>query len=233
MKPDVILSWPKSADYPLFRQFLRDNRQSFSKVFVVFTETHMKPDYQEFLQNVMLSDDLTFINNPQHSGEEDWRNVAVNEALKYSDSEWVLFLEQDFIIKGSSFWDAVNTLSMVEKSIAVVQGDRTHPCCWFLHRTALNQLNKDFSARPPEHDHFGAIQKQLNELGILTAVIPDRTFLHLNGLSHNWRLVQDGGEPNYRPEQFKLWVAECLKVDVELNPIWLKTAKRYLGLSWD
>lgn len=233
MQIDLILSWPKNCDYPLWRQFLRDNRNRLNRVIIVFIENE-PPNLQEFLQKNMMEDNVTFVTNRDHSADEDWRDVAVNEALKYSDSEWVWFTEQDFIIMDSEFWQVVQQLATVEKSIAVYEAasTRIHPCCWFLHKTILSQIKKDFSAKPPEYDHFGCIQKQLNEK-VITAVIPQYTYLHLNGLSHNWRLVQNGQEPNYSTEQFKLWLTECLKVRVPLIDSWKKTAKRYLGLTWD
>ncbi|MFE4707347.1 hypothetical protein [Peribacillus simplex] len=237
MQIDLILLWPNNCDYPLWRQFIRDNRNRLNRVIIVFTETNVLPKFQEFVQKNMMEDNVTFITNRDHSGNEDWRDVATNEALKYSDSEWVWFTEQDFIINDSKFWQDVQQLATVEKSIAVFQDfgapsgalRRMHPCCWFLHKTILSQIKKDFSAKPPEYDHFGCIQKQLHEKGILTAVIPENTYLHLNGLSHNWYLIQNGQKPiDYNPGQFKLWLTECLKVRVPLLDSWKNTAKRYL-----
>ena len=60
MKPDVIVSWPRHADYPLWRQFIRENRQRFAKVIVAFTD-HDGHDYSQFVVDAMCQDDITAI----------------------------------------------------------------------------------------------------------------------------------------------------------------------------
>ena len=233
MKIDLILAWPKSVDYPLWRQFLRDNRQRFNKVIIVFTETNQSPNLQDWLQKTMLQDDVVFLENPPYDPKRiDWRNLAITDALKYSDGDWVWFTEQDFIIKDQKFWSEIEGAGKNTGVIYVNDDGRMHPCSLFLSKEILGKLNKDFSAKPPEYDHFGKIQRQLkyNEIGYK---ISSHLYVHLNGLTHNWSLVQQGQQPNYRPEQFRMWVMECMKVKVPLNKLWLLTAKKYLGLSWD
>jgi len=229
MKIDLIVTYPTSCDYPLWRQFIHDERKRFNKVIISFTQTNQPPNLQDQIQQVMMPDDCIFITNRQLQGHEDWRNVGVNEALKYSDGDWVWLTEQDFIIKNSKFWDWVAKYQENNVVFGVKQEARIHPCCIFIRRSYLDSLNKDFSARPPHYDHFGAIQKQI-EQGLANdfPVLPDDTYLHLNGLSHNWSLVQRGQEPNYRPEQFRLWLGQNFKISVPLLPSWKETAREYL-----
>lgn len=231
-KADIIVSWPKNCDYPLWRQFIRKNRDRFNLVIIVFTETHQDPDYREFVKQAMRQDYVLFIDNPPIQAGQDWRDVAVKQALIHSfNSEWVWFTEQDFYITNESFWDKVAEASDVHKVpvIGTMDNGRLHPCCLFLRRDLLNALKKDFGAKPPEYDHFGFIQKQLEERLETVYALPENTYLHMNGLSHNWRLMAEGGKPNYRPEQFNLWLADNLNVDVPLNDLWLNTAKAYIA----
>lgn len=229
MKPDLIVSWPSNCDYPLWRNYIRHNRDRFNLVIIVFTETNDKHDYRKFVRMFMSKDYVLFIDNPPIKAGEDWRNVAVNQALIQSyNAEWVWFTEQDFIIK-KGFWEEVDEIRKTDLPvIGAFQEGRLHPCCIFMKRKVLDVLKKDFSAKPPHYDHFGYIQLQLDQLQIPQAILPFDTFQHLNGLSHNWRLVADGGEPNYHPEEFKDWIIKSLEVDVPLDPNWKKTAENYI-----
>jgi hypothetical protein len=235
---DLVLCWPDNNDYPLFRQFIRNNRALFDKVIIVFTKTYIPPNISTFIVKAMREDNVLFLLNPHDpiaNPENDWRNVAVNEALKFSASSHVLFIEQDFIVNNiSQFVDISNMyINSGEEVIGVMDKDRLHPCYLLMKRTLLRSLKNDFSAHPPEYDHFGSIQKQLEGRNIKPAIIPESLYLHLNGTSSNWNLLLDKKEPNYKPEQFKTWLGECLKVKVPLNYLWCQTAKRYLGLMWE
>lgn len=236
MKPDVLICWPDNCDYPLFRQFIRDNRELFNKIIIVFTAVNRPPNISSFIVKVMREDDVLFLINPFDPVEQptgDWRNVAMNEALKFSTSQWVWFIEQDFIIKNiAEFMGTIQALMLSYNVIGIHEGKRLHPCCLLINRKFLQQLDNDFSAKSPEYDHFGAIQKQLEELNIQPAIIPENMYIHMAGVSHNWNLVLAKEQVLYRPEQFKLWLAECLKVKVPLNYLWAQAAKKYLGLIY-
>ncbi len=235
---DLILCWPNNNDYPLFRQFIHDNRALFNKVIIVFTQTNIRPNISSFIVKAMIEDNVLFLINPHdpiEHPEDDWRNVAMNEALKFSSSSHVLFIEQDFIIKDLAQFNAAicDYLASGEEVIGVRDNKRLHPCYLLMRRRLLNQLTPDFSAHPPEYDHFGSIQKQLESRNIKPAIIPESLYLHLNGTSSNWNLILSGQEPNWQPEQFKIYLAECLKVKVPLNYLWCQTAKKYLGILYN
>lgn len=230
VKADIIISWPNNCDYPLWRDFIRKNRDRFNLVIIVFTETNQAPDYREFVKKAMHQDYCLFIDNPPIESGQDWRDVAVKQALIHSfNSEWVWFTEQDFYITGQQYWDTVEDfVNKGFKAIGVMDAQRLHPCSLLLKRELLNRIGKNFGANPPYYDHFGYIQQQLEAAKTDIAIIPSDLYLHMNGLSHNWRLVSEGGKPNYRPEQFNLWVADCLKVGVPLDERWLNTVREYL-----
>mgnify|MGYP001587653748 CR=1 len=227
MKIDIIVCYPTSCDFPLWRQFIHDERSRFNKVIISFTETNQRPNLKDQIQKLMIQDDCILITNRQLKGDDDWRNVGINQGLEYCNGDWVWFTEQDFMIKNIVFWEYVEKYHHDYVAFGVKQGDRIHPCCLFIQKKYLNSLNKDFSANPPRYDHFGAIQEQIDKTNPFPQM-PDDTYLHLNGLSSNWQLVQSGQEPNYRPEQFRLWLAQNLKVNVPLIPSWKETAREYL-----
>ena len=52
MKPDLIESWPQHLDYPLHRKFIKENRDRFAKVIIVFTAMNAQGDYREFVKNI-------------------------------------------------------------------------------------------------------------------------------------------------------------------------------------
>jgi molybdopterin-guanine dinucleotide biosynthesis protein A len=228
IKPDVIISWPRNCDYPLWRQFIHDNRQRFNQVIVVFTETHNGEDYRDFVRKAMAKDWVLFADNPPVPPGADWRDVAVRHALLQSyNAEWIWFTEQDFFIDNpDDFFTTVNALAEAGKDwVGVYDQSRLHPCCIFIKRPLLNVIKKDFGAKPPHYDHFGLIQQQIEELSTINEI--KGGFVHMAGLSHNMRLVTEGGLPNYKPDQFNMYLAKTLLVNVPLDQRYLKWANEY------
>jgi hypothetical protein len=227
MKPDLIVCWPKSADYPLFRKNVHEDREKFGKIIIVFTETNIGNNYREFVREVMSGDDVTFLENPPLMPLQDWRDVAIKQALAISSSQWVFFTEQDFF-PGTTFWKYVDAyISAGLQVIGVKQGDRIHPCCLFMSRHLLDQLNLDFGAHPPAHDHFGAIQKQIEGMNKPIGILPSGCWKHLNGLSHNMRLVEDGAAPNHDLEGFTEYMSLCFDCGIQLSPKFIETYQKY------
>ena len=182
---DLILSWPRHLDYPEWRTWLKENRQKFNKVIIIFTNmSYNLPDMSNFAKTQMESLNVICEDNDPVAGNQDWRNVAVNKALKYSDAEWIWFTEQDFHPK-EGFWEFVDkTIKMDEEhnmnwTFGAVVGERLHPCCIFMPRKVLDKTSKDFSVIPDVSDHFSRIQ---NELSIFET-IPPELYIHESALS--------------------------------------------------
>lgn len=216
MKPDLIICWPRNCDYPLWRQFLRDNRGRFNVVIIVFTETHQGDDYRDEIRAAMSKDWVLFADCPPITAGQDWRNVAINHALLQSyNAEWIWFTEQDFIITDpDAFWDGVND-SVLHGSefIAVKEGDRIHPCSLFVRRDLLNKTNKDFGIIPDKGDHFKKFTDELmDKCNAHSELLMG--YEHMAGLSHNLRLISDGQEPNYKIPQLNKYLSESLSVSV-------------------
>lgn len=220
MVTDVIVSWPRNCDYPLWRQFIRDNRTRFNEVIIAFTETHRGNDYRDFVRQAMFPDYVQFLQAPEPNAkiEEDWRNLAINAMLLHSyNAPWIWFTEQDFYPL-DGFWDEVQRLENEGcEVIAVYQEDRMHPCCIFVTREALNKTRKEFGIIKDKADHFCKIQKDLETSGVKIGKIASHTYNHLNGLSSNMCLTGLGDAPNYNPHAYFTWINQCLQVTVPMD----------------
>lgn len=231
MKPDLIVAHPKHLLYPLWNKYIRENRDRFTKVIIVMTDMSVPIDYTQYLKDWFASNDVTIIANDPVTAQDDWRNIAVNKGLSLSDSEWVLFTEQDFLPE-FGFWNAVYFMASLKNGkaydfIDIKQDSRIHPCFILIKRSTLDKTSKDFSANPPHYDHFGKIQKDLEETQASECTILG-LYEHMNGLSQNLYLLQIGEEPNYRPEDFKEYCRKCLELP-DLHPDFRELFSWYLG----
>lgn len=222
IKPDVVVSWPKHLDYPLFRQMIRDNRDYFEKVIVVLTDMNVGKDYTGFLRSALKPDRVIVLDSPKPTGEEDWRNVAMTEALSNTKNPWIWFTEQDFSFK-PGFWELVQEQMLVVPYIRVLVGERVHPCCIFVKRKLLNETSLDFSVIKDVSDHFSKIQLEL--IGKPFFDIPQELWTHLGGLSQNMYKIQTGEEAMYFPEEFKNYLKECLSVKVPMHDDFIRLFK--------
>jgi len=234
MRPDLITPWPIHVDYPLWRQQLKKIRGHFDKVIIVFTQMNAEGDYREFIKDSLAGDDCIIVDSNNLKPGEDWRNVATNTGLEYSQSDWVFFTEEDFFINDMDrFWELVNSLvDAGVKAIGYFQsGDRFHPCCLFVERETINATQRDFGVRPDVSDHFSIFtQDLLNNkvpVGYITEPMRMSIFYHLNGLSQNIYLLQSGEVPNYDPPSFKKYMEDCLLVS-PIHEDFIKMAKEYL-----
>lgn len=220
--PDIIVSWPRNNDYPLWRKFIKDNRTKFNEVIVVFTETFQGDDYREFVRKAMFKEYVHFVDSPLPNAGEDWRDIAVNQALLHSyNADWIWFTEQDFLITDDKFWDFVyQEAGNGREVIGTMDGQRLHPCCIFIKREALNKTRKNFGIIPGELDHFGLLQKDIDKLNLDKFLLTDGGqfgYKHYNGLSQNWTLASRGEKPNYKIEEFIDYLEKCLKAEPEIT----------------
>lgn len=203
MKPDVICVWPKDVLYPAFTKRINKDRKLFNKVIIVISDGVLDKS-----QDINIQDATILIPNLQEltAGGKDWRNVCVNLALEKSDSDYVLFLEQDFIA-GDGFFEKL--LKSIEGfgTLGFKDGNRLHPSCLLVEREILNKTSKDFSAYPPEDDHFARVTKELMALDnwkILDTELSANCY-HLASLTFNIRLEKEGKPVQYRPDEYKLY----------------------------
>lgn len=229
-KPDVIVAWPRNCDYPLWREFIRTNRDRFNLVIIVFTETHYGEDYRQFIRDAMLRDYVLFIDNPQVGKDEDWRDLAMHQALIQSyNAQWLWFTEQDFIpLEG--FWEDIERdYNYGDEVIAAYDDKRMHPCSIFIKRETLQtKTRKNFGIVKDVSDHFSLIQRDLEQNNAVIYKIPRELYEHLNGLSHNLTLIYNGSEPVWQPQRFTKYLLDSIKVAVPLDPRYIKLVEEYL-----
>lgn len=226
MIPDLIVAYPRHLIFPLWNKYIRENRDRLAKVVIVMTDMSVPTDYTDYLKKYFYGRDVTIVANDPVTASDDWRNIAVNKGLRLSDSQWILFTEQDFLPDDNGFWGMVNCSMETHDLIDVEQDHRMHPCFILIKRSLLDKTSKDFSAKPPHYDHFGKLQLELEEMKIPKSVIAD-SYHHMNGLSQNLYLLQIGEEPNYRPEDFKEYCRKCLKLP-DLHPDFRSLFEWYL-----
>jgi hypothetical protein len=224
MTPDVIVCWPRNCDYPLWRQFIRDNRWRFEQVIVVFTD-HPGRDLSGWVRQNFPT--VRFLDSPPIPPKGDWRDIAVNAALDISDAEWVWFTEQDFFIHDPrNFWDFVDYVAERWPAIGFREpiSNRWHPACLFVRRDAIDQSRRYFGPDPVDHFFaFGAELPKVREFSL------DGTAEHLQGLSQNHSLIDAGESVGvFKRSRFREYLRECLAADVPLEYDWAENAKREL-----
>lgn len=237
VRPDAILTWPTSCDYPLWRAQLARDRDRIGRVLVAFSPGSHRRDYTAFVRDRLADLDVEFADVPY--GRE-WRDSAVNEMLARSDSEWVWFTEQDLLVRiPDRFWmqmrdefDRRGVCGWREHG----EGDRLHPSCLFARRDLVNRTSRDF-APVPGGDHFSLFSEQLEAMRppfLLDTIWKfgrydegDAEVVHMAGLSFNHQLVTEGAEVTHHPGQFRAYLRDCLSGDV--HPAWREDAERFLG----
>ena len=225
-KCDLIVSWPIHLDYPLWRQQIKANRDRFAKVIVVFTNMNVGIDYVPFIKEAMVHDNITFLKNDIVEAGDDWRNVAINTALRKSTAKWVFFTEQDFFFN-EEFMDVVEEEMENVRYIRAMVGDRVHPCCLILRKDLLGQTRKYFGVVKDVYDHFGFLQYELE--GEKYFNIPEEYWKHLGGLSQNMIMLKNGEGANYMPDDFHEYVKDCMKVTVPMHKDFTRLFRDYLG----
>lgn len=239
MKPDLMITWIKHADYPIFRATLKKYRDFFGKVIILFSEHNRFPYFDHFIQSSLSDLDVTFLDPKEYVyGVEDWRNVSTNEMLKYSTSEWVCSVEQDWF---STDWKRLLdiTINAMPTSDLIgwwqSAGKYIHPGYWFMKRESLEKTNKDFAAHDGL-DHFGWITKDaerlgmkittLQDLGFNCDVSPEADCFHLGGVNQNYLEGLKDDYVFHRPAIFFIYNYWCRQAKVKQDP-------RFLGLSQD
>lgn len=225
MITDIIVTWPRNCDYPLWRQFIRDNRTRFNEIIIGLHNSNTGVDYGEFIKEAMHPDYIHLFAAPAPRPGEDWRDLSVNAGLLHSyNAEWIWFTEQDFYPR-DGFWDEVKKHEDAGcEVIAAYQLDRMHPCCIFVKRTALNKTRKMFGVVPDKSDHFSLFQKDIEAAGVKIGKLNPDTYYHYNGLSQNWYLATIGNTPNYHLLEFIDYLQKCLKVSVPIDPKYAEIA---------
>ena len=200
-KVDIIVCHPYEIRYPVWEKMIRANMDYYNKLFVVFTKGNFTgKDYSGEVGLALLSPQVVFLDMPavgEGFPNSDWRHTAVRYALAQSEADYILFLEQDLLIP---------SLKVVQDFkgdvLGIKEGDRIHPAFLLVKRELINKTDRDFAAYPDkEMDHFDKFIAQLP----IPEILPKSEYYHMAGFTHNEALVAQGKEPNYRPDEYKLF----------------------------
>ena len=199
--PDLLLTQIKHTDYPIWRMTLKKYRGFFGKIIVYFNENNRFPYLDHFIHDAMADlGNIVFLDQAEMDwGKQDWRDISTNEMLKYSDSEWVCSVEQDWFAKDwDKLFDAVEKASETHGLIGWENqaGQYIHPSFFFIKREMLEKTRKDFSAKEGV-DHFGLITRDVKamggkiistqELGFRDVSTPNETdCFHLGSVNFNY-----------------------------------------------
>lgn len=234
MKPDVILTWPVHADYPLWRAQLHKMRSRLGEVLVVLSEHHVGEDLTEFLTEVLARDDVTILTAPARRNE-DWRDTAVNAALDRSSAEWVWFTEQDFFIKDTTvFWNELERRAPLTPVLGVQDTEERvlHPCCLLTRRGLVEMTSRYFGSDPV--DHFYTFTEELLMNTPAWGKISPLRWTHLAGLTQNHNLL-DARRPDseiYHPAELRAYLIACLESSEKLHPSWQAQAEEFVHTEY-
>lgn len=219
MKPILLVISPLHLDYPLFRYNVKRFEKYFASIWIGLSNHHIGITYENFIRKELPFAHFVDI---KHTGS-DWRNDGVNEILdQIKTNEPIAFMEQDFLIKDDTFFEKVFKDNY--RFLYFMEGDRIHPAFAVVKRDLIEASSRDFSAHPPETDHFGKFFSELTtginieELGVKNK----EDFFHLNGLSQNYMSFRNA-DPLYQPEQFLYYNFKCIQLPVENHPQFIQT----------
>lgn len=249
IKPDLLITWHESCDYPIHRMLLKRHRDRFGKIIVYLSKHFREPIYRDFLKTELMTLGNIEILDPieYQYGVEDWRNVSTNHMLKYTNSEWVCSWEGDFFAKDfNKLFDAIEEASkthdllgykgyqgQAEHQSPYLRGIYVHPAFWFMKRSALEKTNKNFSADTKQGcDHFGLITRDAQSLGISTWYTQDNGFpesdaFHQGGINNNY--LEFGKITLHRAEDFYLYNYWSMKVQPQ-DPVFFEMCQRVGGI---
>lgn len=210
-KISVVICWPDSFDFPMFRENLVQLNKYVHEVIVVFTK-HGDNPIRGWLTRSM--DGVIFLNGEDSTRSGDWRSNATNLGIDRATGDWILFLEQDFFIKNyQDFFSKVFSAMEKNNLISFQEDQRLHPAFFLVNQDELNKTDRDFSVLGTHKDHFWSISRQLKGFCSHTylpdiGLIPGVDWFHMRGLTDNYFAPN----PYYDLDNFYLYNDRCKQV---------------------
>jgi len=201
--PNILITQPTHVDFPLFRYQMEKYKKYFNKLIICFSPGIKDRNLEEFFRKNMP--DAEFV--MPYSNYPDWRQNSMMALLNRSNTDYVILLEQDFMIKDENFFEKLYPYARNNQFIGYSEGDRIHPAFSIIKTELLYLTSKDFSAYPDQGmDHFGKFFKELCNLvkfrDIREFGLKERKdFYHLAGCTQNFHCFREG-QPFYKPDEF-------------------------------
>lgn len=246
MKPTAILVNPYSIEYPLWRQSMEKHQTKFSKIINGFYQDYRRYDFSEF---IMANTPWATSIDAEVVQEGDWRNWTIHKCLPLVDSDWVLFLEQDFvatdefwekILKDGENYDVVGFTDVnnggaksLQKSPDWEVGVRLHPAFILVKKELIDQTQKDFGAHPENNlDHFGTFTDDLRKLNPkFLNLFKYEGWKHYAGVYGNYMAVLAGNKPFFNVEDFKEFVQMSIQAKVKQDPRFMEWSNNCLNAN--
>lgn len=208
-------TWNVAIDYPVFRQLLSKFKGEFEKVVVSLSDHKEGIDLTQEIKSVLIPEGVTVFDPPMLSAQDDWRDRAINMAYGSFVGDWILFMEQDFFFT-PKFWERIKEMMSVYDCMAYYVEQRVHPAFILVKKSIVDKVKRDFSANPPQWDHFYIFTQSLIDK---CKIIPlywmslqeRRDYAHLTGLTHDYYRTKRGDAP-IGTDNFKTYNEYATKV---------------------
>ena len=238
MKPSLIVCHIKHCLYPIWMRTLRKYRDFFGEIIIHFSEHNRQPYFDHYIHSQLNDLGITFLDQaPINWSDQDWRDVATKEMLKHSKSDWIVSIEQDWLVRD---WDKF--LNMCTENMKLCdlfgwmnpsQKPYIHPACFFAKRDVIEKSGADFSPHSEitGSDHFAMITYKAMEQGAFIKALPvgkvsfDTNAFHLGGVNQNFLDGLNSGV-FHRPDIFYVYNWWSLKVEGDLPSEFVKQSIR-------
>jgi hypothetical protein len=215
---DVLLSNPRHVDYPLFRYNLKWFKPYFKTVYIALTQDTIPPDITNAITQSREYEGVHWVRPARADGTNDWRDVAVKDMItNFAHSDYILFLEQDFLIRDQRFFDKIFEALDKYDFIYYQEGERIHPAFALIRRDSAMNSTLDFSVKPT-YDHFYSFfnslppfmeRTEIRDIGL----VEKEDFYHMAGLTNNYHVFKLG-QPFYKPQEFLAYNYHCNRLPI-------------------
>lgn len=218
----ATILWPSGFDYPIFRKNLSKLVRQVDEILVCFTEhgdLPLKGFLREQLAPFCRMFDVTQYQTNKYPG--DWRNKATNLLIDQAHGDWILSLEQDFLIRDyDQFFRVIKDAMNTNEVISFEQAKRYHPAFCLASLEAINKTHRDFTAIQ-DLDHYGMFTKQLKGFARFASLRSlglreNEDWYHMGGLTENYFAVM----PYYQLNDFYTYNTRCMNAQVPQNKLW-------------
>lgn len=228
MKISVVVSWPSGFDFPIFRSKLPELLNHVHEVVICFTD-HGSYNLRPWLKENMKHERVKFLDVNQYEANKfggDWRNKSTNLAIENSTGDYILSLEQDFLINDyPHFFHIVDNFKYLDV-ITFKENERFHPAFLLVKRSVLDKTTRNFSVLGQDMDHFWKFSKELksfanfmflSELGLQENI----DWSHMRGLTDNYF----SKKPYFDLDNFSRYNKECMTV-TPMSDYWRQEMER-------